>query len=350
MLFIEFGYDACRKVGGEFGISTEFMDAERNTMSCDANQRHELQSIVQACTSYNFRASRLLEEAVTHPSATQTTVSSYQRLEWIGDAVVCLCVREWLFRHCANKLETKDLVMMEDAMVSNETLAMLSMKYGLPQFLNHQDNTLPSRMESYFMRIQTGSGLWNTDPPKTVSDVVESILGAIHMDGGFVAGQAAAQKMLAPVFDIVASGDDDDGSLLENLKHPKRTLQEYTGELADLMSLNEVAFTSMFPDCKRVLHHDRWDCPTKDGTSHISVVTLLGTCIVGVADESLSISKNQASMLLVKALEENPELKERVAICQSKIASATTTASSQQKAEGGESDNDHDELSSDEDV
>lgn len=89
LLFVKFGYDACRKVGSELGISTEFNDAERNTMSCVANQRHELQSIVQACTGYDqFRSSHLLEEAVTHPSAIQTTVSSYQRLEWIGDAVV----------------------------------------------------------------------------------------------------------------------------------------------------------------------------------------------------------------------------------------------------------------------
>ncbi|KAG7344127.1 RNA helicase ERCC4-like protein [Nitzschia inconspicua] len=326
LIYIKFGYDACREVGQELEISLEFSDLDSTAVGVDHKNR-DLENVVYSCTDYkHFQSPQLLEEAFTHPSAINTTVPSYQRLEWIGDAVICLCAREWLFRKCSDDLKLKDLVMMEDAVVSNETLALLSMKHGLPHYLNHRDQMLPGRLESYFSRVQGGSGLWNTDPPKTVSDLVESLMGAIHIDGGYEAGQAAAKKILAPIFEIVISTAMESKSTLVNtLMHPKRALQEVTGELLDLTSTNEVACASNASDSIRVLYHERWDHPNHHGASNISTLTFLNNPIIGVADESLSISRNRACLLIVQALNEHPKLKERVAQCQSRIASLTTS-------------------------
>jgi dsRNA-specific ribonuclease len=325
LIYLEFGYGACREVGLELGVSLDFGDKEN--FAADTTTSADLENVIRACTDYQkIRCPRVLEQAFTHPSAIHTNVSSYQRLEWIGDAVVCLCIREWLLRNCTNDLGLKDLVMIEDALVSNETLALLSMKHRLPHFLNHRDQTLPGWMEAYYWRVQSGSGLWNTDPPKTVSDVAESILGAVHVDGGFFAGQAAAQKFFGPVFEIVKGAATDNGSLIRILKHPKRALQEMTGELLDLTSLNEATFAATFPDWNRVLYSERWERPMDEGTSHVSAVTILDSPVVAVADESLSISKNQACLLFLKALEDNSNLALRLARCQSKIASATTSS------------------------
>jgi dsRNA-specific ribonuclease len=325
LIYIEFGYDASVEVCRELGLALDFEDVMNDCLAADSSNKY-LQEVVKAFSGYEgFRCPQLLEEAFTHPSAIRTTVSSYQRLEWIGDAVVCLCVREWLFRHCAEELHLRDLVLMEDALVSNETLALLSMKHGLPHFLNHRDQTLPGRMQSYFLRVQCGNGLWNTDPPKTVSDVFESLLGAIHMDGGFAAGQAAATNVLAPVCRIVNRARSNPATLLEIFTPPKRALQETTGELLDLMSLNEAAFISTFSDSTPVLYADRWDRPSNDGAGHISAVTLLEVLLVGVTDESLAISRNRACLILLRALDANPRLKQRLTACQSKIASGTTS-------------------------
>lgn len=344
LIFFEFGYNACMKVGCELGIVLEFKGT-KNAGGDFIGKNRDLQFVAKTCTGYEkFSRPQLLEEAFTHPSALRTTVSSYQRLEWIGDAVVGLCVREWLFRHYGKELSLKDMVMMEDALVSNETLALLSMKHGLLHFLNHRDQTLPSRIESYFLRVQGGSGLWNTDPPKSASDVVESLLGAVHVDGGFAAGQAAAKRALAPLFAIVDKGRNDFGALLKILKHPKRALQECAGELVDLTSLNEFAFTSTSSTSTPVLCNNRWDCPTNDGINHVSAVTMLDSLLVGVADESHAISRNRACAIMVEALESNPELKQRIAACQSKIASATTSKHPQDDGEAAESDQ---ELSDD---
>jgi dsRNA-specific ribonuclease len=325
LIYIEFGYDASVEVCRELGLALDFDDLVNECWPADSNNR-DLQEIVKGFSGYErFRRPQVLEEAFTHPSAIRTTVSSYQRLEWIGDAVVCLCVREWLFRHCAEEHHLKDMVIMEDALVSNETLALLSMKHGLPHFLNHRDQTLPGRIQSYFMRVQSGNGLWNTDPPKTVSDVFESLLGAIHMDGGFAAGQAAATKILTPVFGIVDIARLNPASLLEIFTPPKRALQEATGELLDLISLNEAAFTSTFSPSTPILHADRWDRPANDGAGHISAVTLLEVLLLGVTDESLAISRNRACLIFLEALNANPMLKQRIVECQSKIASAATS-------------------------
>jgi dsRNA-specific ribonuclease len=325
LIYIEFGYEASVDVCRELGLALDFEDIVGDSLTADSNNG-DLQEVVKSFSRYDgFRRPQLLEEAFTHPSAIRTTVSSYQRLEWIGDAVICLCVREWLFRRYAEELHLKDMVIMEDALVSNETLALLSMKHGLPHFLNHRDQTLPGRIQSYFLRVQGGNRLWNTDPPKTISDVLESLLGAIHVDGGFAAGQAAATNIFSHVLEIVDKTRSDPAASLEIFTPPKRALQETIGELLDLMSLNEAAFTSTFSKSTPVLHGDRWNRPANDGAGHISAVTMLGVPLLGVTDESLVISRNRACSILLQALDANPMLKQRLAECQSKIASATTT-------------------------
>ena len=97
-----------------------------------------------------------------HPSANHPSVPSYQRLEWVGDAVLCLAVRAWILENFP-ELTLGDMVVYEAALVSNETLAFLSVKYGLQHNLNHRDQSLPSRIESYSWRVrEPGNGLWGT--------------------------------------------------------------------------------------------------------------------------------------------------------------------------------------------
>jgi dsRNA-specific ribonuclease len=59
----------------------------------------------------------LVEEAFTHPTALHPVVPSYQRLEWVGDAVLCLSIREWIY-HNFNSLPVGDSVMLSAALES----------------------------------------------------------------------------------------------------------------------------------------------------------------------------------------------------------------------------------------
>ena len=54
---------------------------------------------IQKRIGYTFKNIRLLETALTHPSyAGDHHVESYQRLEFLGDAVLELCVSEALYK------------------------------------------------------------------------------------------------------------------------------------------------------------------------------------------------------------------------------------------------------------
>ena len=96
----------------------------------------------------SFNNAALILEAFTHPSANLEKVPSYQRLEWIGDAVLCLAIREWIFRRFPNR-SVGDMVLTDGALVSNELLGFIAVTNGLHLFLTHRDQSLPSRLEHY---------------------------------------------------------------------------------------------------------------------------------------------------------------------------------------------------------
>jgi endoribonuclease Dicer len=182
-------------LSGGYGLSLDVAKELQLTIPWDENAMEieqgpspqtTLSLKVKDFTGYeNFRSPRLLQEAFNHPTAPSPGSSSYQRLEWVGDAVLSLAAREWIFRQYP-EVEVGKMVLMETPLVANASLAFLSHKNGLHGFLNHRDPTLPSRIESYDVALrELGKGLWSTEPPKTIADIVESLLGAIHFDGGF---------------------------------------------------------------------------------------------------------------------------------------------------------------------
>jgi dsRNA-specific ribonuclease len=163
LVYIEFGYETSVEVGNELGVTLPWNDYETSVVrgvSGESGSKELLDVVYKSTGHKNFCLPKLVDEAFTHPSAVDAAVPSYQRLEWIGDAVLCLCVREWLFRRFADRTYVGDMVTTEGAVVSNETLGFLSMKYGLQQYLNHRDQSLPKRIESYFSSVRDGNGLW----------------------------------------------------------------------------------------------------------------------------------------------------------------------------------------------
>jgi endoribonuclease Dicer len=166
LIYLEFGYKVSEQVASELHVVLPLPECseakvEFNQSGNDNGKNKKLLEVVRSCTGHNvFTRPTIVEEAFTHPSAIDTDVPSYQRLEWMGDAVLCLCVREWLYRTFGSSLSLGDLVLIEGAIVSNETLGFLSIKYGLQQHINHCDQSLPSRILSYCLSLEDGCGLW----------------------------------------------------------------------------------------------------------------------------------------------------------------------------------------------
>lgn len=120
---------------------------------------------------YRFASPVLLEQALRHASlgGGENGGMSYQRLEFLGDAVLNLCVAQEMFRRMPSAGEG-ELSKARAAVINNRSLVRVGERIGVPESLR----TDPS------LRTK-GGGVTR----KMVADAVEAIAGAIFLDGGY---------------------------------------------------------------------------------------------------------------------------------------------------------------------
>lgn len=129
---------------------------------------------LQEKLSYDFREKELLELALTHSSRAnelQKPECQNERLEFLGDAVLELCVSSELFRRFPEAREG-DLTRIRASLVNARALASIARKIKLPSLL------------------KLGKGeerQGGKEKDSILSDAMEAILGAIYQDGGFMA-------------------------------------------------------------------------------------------------------------------------------------------------------------------
>lgn len=126
---------------------------------------------VERRIGYSFASRHLLEEALRHASLVEEGAreSSYQRLEFLGDSVLNLCVAAEIFRRFPDAGEG-ELSKARSAVINNRNLVRIGQEIGVPESIR----TDPSVREK-------GGGVTR----KMVADAVEAIIGAIFLDGGF---------------------------------------------------------------------------------------------------------------------------------------------------------------------
>ena len=124
---------------------------------------------VERIIGYEFKDKALLRQALTHPSyGGDHRVSDYQRLEFLGDAVLELYVSDMLYRDYPDQGEGK-LTRMRADLVKESTLSRALLKLGL------NEHILLSVGEEH-----TGG----RQKPSILCDVFESIIGAIYLEAG----------------------------------------------------------------------------------------------------------------------------------------------------------------------
>ena len=120
---------------------------------------------------YKFRNSLLLAEALTHPSLgheAQRYHFDYQRLEFLGDAVLQLVITEYLFQHFRIEGEGQ-LTKFRSRLVSREALRMHGATLDLGSYI-------------LMGRGEEASG--GRDRTSTLADAFEALIGALYLDGG----------------------------------------------------------------------------------------------------------------------------------------------------------------------
>ena len=122
---------------------------------------------------HRFAEPVLLEQAVTHPSATSPARPDNQRLEFLGDRVLGLIVAEALLAAYPGDAEGA-LALRFNALVRRETLAEIALEIGLGEFLRL------GRSEA------TGGG---RRKKAILADAMEAVIAALFLDGGMAVAQ-----------------------------------------------------------------------------------------------------------------------------------------------------------------
>ncbi len=130
-------------------------------------------SLLEERIGYTFRNEELLREALTHSSFSNeqriNRQKDYERLEFLGDAVLELVSSEFLFHENPNLPEGK-LTKLRSSMVCEPALAYCARDLEIGKF------------------IRLGKGEEATggrERESITSDVMEAVIGAIYLDAGY---------------------------------------------------------------------------------------------------------------------------------------------------------------------
>jgi len=131
---------------------------------------------------YTFKDIALLETALTHPSAPRAGggMPDYQRLEFLGDAVLELCVSRMLFDRFPDAKEGA-LTTMRASLVKKGTLSRVAKTLRLGDYIDMSP-------------CDRDYGASSSD--SVLCDVFEAVLAAIYLDGGIVKANAFVKRSL----------------------------------------------------------------------------------------------------------------------------------------------------------
>ncbi len=145
--------------------------------------------LLAARLGHRFADDRLLEAALTHPSAQPVgAVRAGEQLEFLGDAVLNLIVADLLLRHFPS-LDEGELSKRRATLVRTMTLANKAREVGLDAALR-------------LGRGEDRSG--GRSKASILAHAYEAVIGAVFRDGGFAAARAVVEPHFAE--DIARGG------------------------------------------------------------------------------------------------------------------------------------------------
>ena len=140
----------------------------------------------------------LFELALTHSSVAGG--QSYERLEFLGDRVLGMVIARALYERYPNEPEG-NLSKRYNGLVDGVTCAQNGREIGIPAFIRLGKQAREDRA---------------TESDHVVGDVMEALIGALFLDGGFGAAERFILRMWEPDLEVQRRAP----------QHPKSALQE----------------------------------------------------------------------------------------------------------------------------
>lgn len=158
----------------------------------------------------SFQTPLLIVEALTHASLPNSTSPCYQRLEFLGDAILDFMVIRYLFAKYPDA-DPGIITDLKDSCVNNHILGIVCIETGLYRHIIHYSGKLIRAIEFFVSEVDEAKAngeavgeYWvDFNIPKVLSDVVESMLGATFVDAGFrlEAVEELFAKWFLPILD-----------------------------------------------------------------------------------------------------------------------------------------------------
>ena len=163
------------------------------------------QKEISRLLSYQFKNNRLLEEALTHSSASKSSKANNERLEFLGDRVLGLVIAEELLRLNPHSTEGQ-IATYYNFLVKKETCALLAKEIGLENLL-----TLGKSVTRTTARQKD----------KILGNAIEALIGAVFLDGGFNTSRELVLQVWKKQIEIVRDIEAHAKTVLQELLQAK---------------------------------------------------------------------------------------------------------------------------------
>ena len=165
---------------------------------------------LEAAIGYKFHNISLLQNALAHSSYANerwhNSLMSNERLEFLGDSILGMCVAEYLYTTFPDRPEG-ELTRMRADMVCEQTLAGVAGRIGLGSHL------LLGKGE------EQGGG---RNRNSILADAVESVIAATFLDGGMDAAKQFIQKFILVEVPVKKLNNVDYKTSLQELVQQKK--------------------------------------------------------------------------------------------------------------------------------
>lgn len=167
---------------------------------------------LESALGYHFTDVNMLKTALTHPSyALQQHTKDNQRLEFLGDAVLELCVSRRIY-HCHPEMKEGQLTRLRALLVRESSLAEAAARFDLGAYLrlDHGEQVSGGR-----------------EKPSILADAMEAVIAAVYLDGGLDAAAALIDRALVSYDAPPQEGRDAKSTLQELMQSRGETAPRY---------------------------------------------------------------------------------------------------------------------------
>lgn len=158
---------------------------------------------------YQFQNPKLLDHALTHSSYANEhhlgSISSNERLEFLGDSVLGMIVADHLYRTFPD-LPEGDLTRIRANLVCEGSLVLVAKEWDL----------------GHYLKLGKGeNACGGRSRPSILADAVEAVLAAVFLDGGLAHDRDIIQRFLLDRMEQVNRASRDHKTYLQELVQRK---------------------------------------------------------------------------------------------------------------------------------